>query len=73
MLQELLRVLINRTMAGVRVDNQFGVGQVLLQGEVVDRIEHDVMAASDHEHRLLDCLKVLIGVFLRGTPGGNRR
>jgi hypothetical protein len=50
---ESLRVLVLRTVAGVRVDDQLSVGDVLLQNPGVDGIDDHVVVAVGYQGRLL--------------------
>jgi len=66
-------------VAGVRVDDQLGSRDVLGQMVGVDRRNHDVAAAIDHQGRLSDRLQFrerltmwLLPVDDRGCPGLHR-
>ena len=66
--QEELRILIERRVAGIWIDNELCVRQVLLQCEAVDRGDDQVVAAVDHEHRMTDFRQVIphaIGLLVR--------
>ena len=65
---EALRVLVLRTVVGVRVDDQLSVGDVLLQNPRVDGVDDHVIVAVDYQRRLQDGLQVLIGTLTLHTP-----
>ncbi len=68
MADEALRVLVLRTVVGVRVDDQLSVGDVLLQNPGVDGINDHIVVAVDHQRRLPDGLEVLIGTLALHAP-----
>jgi len=45
-----------RAVIGVRVEDQLGIGDVLLEDVRVDRVDDHVVAAVDDERRLMDRL-----------------
>ncbi len=58
MFHEQLRVLEERAMRGVGVEDQLRVRQVLLQIERVDGVEDDVGFAADDQDRHFDVLEI---------------
>src|SRR5258708_38333233 len=67
-----LRVLVLRTVAGVRIDDQLSVGDVLLQNPGVDGVDDYVVVAVDYQRRLQDGLEVLIGTLPAHAPLADR-
>src|SRR5216683_3669151 len=65
---EALRVLVLRTVVGVRVDDQLSVGDVLLQNPRVDGVDDHVVVAVDYQRRLQYGLEVLIGTPTLHAP-----
>ena len=57
MLDEALRVLVLRTVVGVRINDQLSVGDVLLQNPGVDGVDDHVVVAVDYQRRLQDGLR----------------
>ena len=55
-------------MARVRVEDQLGIGQVLLKDERVDGGDHDVVAAVHDQDRLAELLEVGVAVPVRLPP-----
>ena len=49
-------VLEERTVCGVWIDDQLGVGQILLQVERIDAVEDDVGFTADNSNWNLDVL-----------------
>src|SRR5207237_7021416 len=64
------RVLVLRAVIGVRVEDQLGVGDVLLEDVRVDRVDDHVVVAVDDQRRLMDRLQIVEGVCARGAPLG---
>jgi hypothetical protein len=58
---EQLRVLEEKPVAGVRIDDQLGVRQKLRHRERVDRRHHHIVAAVRNQHRLLYLSQVVVG------------
>ena len=57
-----------RPVAGVRVDDELRVRQILLQRETVDRGNDQVIAAINHERRLMDWREIVpdaVGLLVR--------
>ena len=50
------RILVLRAVIGVRVEDQLGVGDVLLEDARVDRVDDHVVVAVDDQRRLMDRL-----------------
>jgi hypothetical protein len=66
--EEKLRILEERRVAGIRIDDELRIRQVLLQRESVDRGDDQVVAAIDHERRMMDFRQVIqhaIGLLVR--------
>src|ERR1700674_432900 len=63
-----LRVLVLRTVVGVRVDYQLRVGDVLLQNPGVDGVDDHVVVAVDYQSRLQDGLEVLVRTLTLHAP-----
>ena len=64
-LEEALGMLELRAMSGVGVDQQLRVGNVLRQMPGVDRGDHDVVDAVEHQGRLRDGVQEGIGIRTR--------
>ena len=58
MRHESIRILIHRSMAGIRVDDQLSIGKVLLKIVRVDRVKDRIVASGHHEDRLRDRFQV---------------
>jgi hypothetical protein len=54
MVDEQVRVLEQKPVAGVRIDDQLGVRQELRHREELNRRHHHVVAAVRNQYRLLD-------------------
>src|SRR6267378_6014423 len=64
------RILVLRAVIGVRVEDQLGVGDVLLEDVRVDRVDDHVVVAVDDQRRLMERLQIVEGVCARGAPLG---
>src|SRR6267378_5751671 len=64
------RVLVLRAVIGVRVEDQLGIGDVLLEDVRVDRVDDHVVVAVDDQRRLMERLQIVEGVCARGAPLG---
>src|SRR6267143_4734966 len=64
------RVLVLRSVIGVRVEDQLRIGNVLLEDVRVDRVDDHVVVAVDDQRRLMDRLQIIEGVCARGAPLG---
>src|SRR5216684_556270 len=64
------RVLVLRAVIGVRVEDQLGIGDVLLEDVRVDRVDDHVVVAVDDNRRLMDRLQIVERVCARGAPPG---
>src|SRR6267154_1478750 len=62
------RVLVLGAVAGVRIDDQLSVGDVLLQNPGVDGVDDHVVVAVDYQRRLQDGLEVLVGTLTLHAP-----
>src|SRR5579859_1964517 len=62
------RVLILRSVIGVRIEDELGVGQILLKNERVHGVDDHVGAAVDHQGRLGDLSEIVKGVWARRAP-----
>jgi hypothetical protein len=51
---EALRILVLRAVIGVRIQDQLGVGDVLLEDVRVDRVNDHVVIAIDDQRRLMN-------------------
>ena len=60
-------------MVGVRVQNELGTGEELLQDVGVDRRDHDVVGAVDDEDGKLKALEVGVAGVLGGAVRRERR
>src|SRR5258706_2672675 len=69
---EAFRVLVVRTVVGVRVDDQLRIGDVLLQNPGIDGVDDHVAVAVHHQCRLLDIPEVLIGSGTLHAPLADR-
>src|SRR5258705_1060229 len=67
---EALRVLVERTVAGVGVKDQLRVRNVLLEDVRVDGVDDHVVVAVDHQRWLRDGLQVLVRLLARRAPLG---
>jgi hypothetical protein len=65
--------LVVRAVRGIRVNDQLGIRQVLLQDERVHRVDDDVIAAVHHQCRLLDGFQIFVRTFTRCRPFGDGR
>src|SRR6266851_2174965 len=74
MTYEQVRVLEQGAVAGVRIQDELCVGNVLRQDVRVDRRHHDVVSPIDHERWMLDLLQLCIGcpVLFAPTLDGHR-
>src|SRR5882757_10202148 len=61
-------ILVLRPMIGIWVQDQLGVGDVLLQDEGIHRVDEHIVAAVHHKRRLTDLLQIFIGIFAWSTP-----
>jgi hypothetical protein len=61
-----------RTVAGIRIQDELGAGQELLQDEGVDRRDHDVIGAVDDEDGKPEALEVGVAGILGGVISGER-
>ncbi|CAG9236162.1 hypothetical protein BCAR13_790080 [Paraburkholderia caribensis] len=66
------RILINRPVIGVRIDDQLRVRQMLLKRERMPRRNDDVVAALDDQHGLPDRFQILQRAIVRHMPFANR-
>ena len=62
-----------RAVAGVRVQDELGVGKELLQEVGVDRRDDDVIGAVDDQDRQLQALEVGVAGVLGGAVRRERR
>src|SRR5712691_10719190 len=74
MTYEQVRVLEQGTVAGVRIQDELCVRNVLRQDVRIDRRHHDVVLPIDHEGWMLDLLQLYIGcpVLFAPTLDGRR-
>src|ERR1700751_168057 len=59
-------------MVGVGIDDQLSVREVLLQDELVDRIDDQVFVAVPNQRRLLDGLEIVVGALALDAPFRDR-
>ena len=72
MLDEQFRVLVLRAMIAVRVQNELGVGQVLLEDIRIYCIDDYVIAAVHNERGLGDPFQISIGARIASHSRRNR-
>ena len=65
-------VLVQRAVAGVRVEDQLRIRNVLLQDVRVDGVDDHVVVAVEHQRRLRDGVQVLVRLLARCAPLGQR-
>ena len=68
MTDEQLWVMVLRAVAGVGVEDQLGVGDVLLQDERVHGVDDHVLAAVHDQRWLADRLEVVVRPFELNAP-----
>src|SRR4051794_15451784 len=71
-MDEQIRVLVEEAVAGVRVDAQLGVREMLGEQVTVARVHHRVVVAVDYEHRLSDRREAFELGRVRDAPCGER-
>ena len=71
---EVVVILIQRSVSGIGIDDQFRVRQMLRKDVGIDRFDQDVVAAVDDERGLLDVRESCVSVTFRHlAPSSKRR
>ena len=67
-------ILIPRSMVGIGIQNQLGIGHVLNEIKGIHRVNNDIVVSADDQRRVLDVLQIreaLSGVRAPLADGSN--